>query len=36
MNFIASVLLQHIPDEESCFWALVFIMCDRGWRDIFN
>jgi hypothetical protein len=36
MNFIASVLLQQIPDEEACFWGLVFIMCDKGWRDIFN
>jgi hypothetical protein len=36
MNFIASVLLQHIPDEEACFWGLVFIMFDKGWRDIFN
>ena len=22
MNYVASVLLMHIPDEEECFWAL--------------
>jgi hypothetical protein len=36
MNFIAVVLLSFIPGDEDAFWALVFVMFERGWRDIFN
>lgn len=36
MNFLTAVLLQYIEDEEDAFWSLVFIMFERGWRDIFN
>jgi len=35
MNFIASELLTQIESEEDAFWGLVFVMMDRGWRDIF-
>jgi len=36
MNFIVMVLLQQMPDEEDAFWSLVFIMYERGWREIFS
>jgi hypothetical protein len=36
MNFIAVVILTVIPEEEDAFWAFVFVMSERGWRDIFN
>ena len=36
MNFIAVTLLQQISDEEDAFWALVFILFERKWRDIFD
>ena len=35
MNFIAAMLLNHIPDEEDAFWCLVFVMFARDWRSIF-
>lgn len=36
MNFIAVLLLTYIQDEEDAFWSLVFVMFEKGWRDIFN
>lgn len=36
MNFIAMLLLSHIQDEEDALWALVYVMFEKGWRDIFN
>jgi hypothetical protein len=36
MNFIAMLLLSNIPNEEDAFWALVYVMFEKGWREIFN
>jgi hypothetical protein len=36
MNFIAALLLAHIPNEEDAFWVFVHIMFEKGWRDIFD
>jgi hypothetical protein len=36
MNFIAVTLLSHMQSEEDAFWALVYVMHEKGWRDIFN
>ena len=36
MNFIAVTLLEQIGCEQDAFWALVFVMYERGWREIFN
>ena len=36
MNFIASMLLRVMPDQEDAFWAFVFLMFDRDWRTIFS
>ena len=36
MNFIAVMLLTYMPDEEDAFWSLVYVMFEKGWREIFN
>ena len=36
MNFIASMLLRVIPDQEDAFWAFVFLMFERDWRTLFS
>ena len=36
MNFIAVLLLTYIQDEEYAFWSLVYVMFEKGWREIFN
>ena len=36
MNFIASMLLRVMPDQEDAFWAFVFLMFERDWRTIFS
>lgn len=36
MNFIAVILLTYLPEEEDAFWALVYVLMEKGWRDIFN
>jgi hypothetical protein len=34
-NFIATLLLRFVPDEEDAFWCLVMIMTDLNWRECF-
>lgn len=36
MNFIVALLLRHIPDQEDAFWALVYVMFELNWREIFD
>ncbi len=36
MNFLAVLLLSYIPNEEDAFWALVYVLFENGWREIFN
>jgi hypothetical protein len=36
MNFLAVLLLSYIPNEEDAFWALVYVLFEKGWREIFN
>ena len=36
MNFIVSCLLKQISDEQDAFWALVWIMFEHNWREIFK
>lgn len=36
MNYIAMLLLVHVPDEQDAFWCLVHVMFDRGWREIYK
>ncbi len=35
MNFVAALLLQHIPDEEDVFWTMVYLMFEKNLRDIY-
>lgn len=35
MNYIVSLILKMMPDEEDAFWAFVFVMLEKGWREFF-
>jgi len=34
-NFIVTLLLRFVPDEENAFWCLVHIMNGLNWRECF-
>lgn len=36
MNYVGYLLLKCVTDEEDAFWCLVFVMQERGWREIFG
>lgn len=35
INFLALQILMVIKDEENSFWLLIYLMKDRGWRNLF-
>lgn len=35
MNYIGMLLLKYMQDEQDAFWCFVFVMQERGWREIF-
>jgi hypothetical protein len=35
MNFVVSLLLRHMQDEEEVFWMLVHLMCEKNMRDLY-
>jgi hypothetical protein len=36
MNYLASLLLINIKDENKAFWCLVYLLHRRNWRQIYN
>jgi hypothetical protein len=36
MNFVVSMLLRHIKDEEEVFWMFVYLLCDKNMRDLYE
>ena len=36
VNYLASLLLMYIDDENSAFWCLVYLLDRRNWRQIYS